>query len=89
MLEQEGLVVSRTAAGTRVAKSAAVLPRSVVKHVRELTKAATTSDAKARRRDERAPRAVACERWCRSWIRLTRPRLPCLRQFKSLSRSTV
>ncbi|WP_307225182.1 GntR family transcriptional regulator [Microbacterium arborescens] len=28
MLEQEGLVVSRTAAGTRVAKSAAVLPRS-------------------------------------------------------------
>lgn len=45
MLEQEGLVVSRTAAGTRVADSAAVLPRSVIKHVRELTEAATTSGA--------------------------------------------
>lgn len=45
MLEQEGLVVSRTAAGTRVAESAAVLPRSVIKHVRELTEAATTSGA--------------------------------------------
>lgn len=36
MLEQEGLVVSRTAAGTRVADSASVLPRSVLQRVREL-----------------------------------------------------
>lgn len=37
LLEQEGLVVSRTAAGTRVAESAAVLPHSVLKRIRELT----------------------------------------------------
>ena len=36
MLEQDGLVVSRTAAGTRVAESAAVLPRSVIRHIRDL-----------------------------------------------------
>lgn len=43
MLEQEGLVISRTAAGTRVAESAALLPRSVVNHIRELvTEAAAT-----------------------------------------------
>lgn len=37
LLEQEGLVVSRTAAGTRVAESAAVLPHAVLKRIRELT----------------------------------------------------
>lgn len=37
LLEQEGLVVSRTAAGTRVAESAAVLPHGVLKRIRELT----------------------------------------------------
>lgn len=46
MLEQDGLVVSRTAAGTRVADSAAVLPRSVIKKIRELVDeaAATNTD---------------------------------------------
>ncbi|MDF2920467.1 MAG: GntR family transcriptional regulator, partial [Microbacterium sp.] len=37
LLEQEGLVVTRTAAGTRVAESAAVLPHAVLKRIRELT----------------------------------------------------
>ncbi|SDQ89097.1 GntR family transcriptional regulator [Microbacterium sp. cf332] len=37
LLEQEGLVVSRTAAGTRVAESAAVLPHAVLKRIRDLT----------------------------------------------------
>lgn len=37
MLEQDGLVVTRTAAGTRVAESASLLPRSVIKRVRELS----------------------------------------------------
>lgn len=36
LLEQDGLVVSRTAAGTRVAESAALLPQSVIKQIREL-----------------------------------------------------
>lgn len=36
MLEQEGLVVSRTGAGTRVAVAAARLPLSVIRQVREL-----------------------------------------------------
>jgi len=36
LLERDGLVVTRTAAGTRVAASAAVLPRSVVKRIRDL-----------------------------------------------------
>jgi DNA-binding transcriptional regulator YhcF (GntR family) len=36
LLEQDGLVVTRTAAGTRVAESAAVLPRSVVRRIRDL-----------------------------------------------------
>jgi hypothetical protein len=40
MLEHDGLVVSRTAAGTRVADSAAVLPRSVIKQIRELVEEA-------------------------------------------------
>jgi GntR family transcriptional regulator len=45
MLEQDGLVVSRTAAGTRVAKSAAVLPRSVIRRIRELVDEATAAGA--------------------------------------------
>lgn len=36
MLEAEGLVVSRTAAGTRVSESAGVLPASVMRRIREL-----------------------------------------------------
>lgn len=36
LLEQDGLVVTRTGAGTRVAASAAVLPRSVVRRIRDL-----------------------------------------------------
>ncbi|WP_249353994.1 GntR family transcriptional regulator [Microbacterium sp. 2FI] len=45
MLEQDGLVVSRTAAGTRVAESAAVLPRSVIRRIRELVDEATAAGA--------------------------------------------
>ena len=33
---RDGLVVSRTAAGTRVAESAALLPRTVITHIRAL-----------------------------------------------------
>ncbi|HBS74188.1 MULTISPECIES: GntR family transcriptional regulator [Microbacterium] len=46
MLEQDGLVVTRTAAGTRVADSAAVLPQSVIRRIRELVDeaAATNTD---------------------------------------------
>lgn len=40
MLEADGLVVSRTAAGTRVADSAAVLPGAVIRRIRELVDAA-------------------------------------------------
>ncbi|MGM1018226.1 MAG: GntR family transcriptional regulator [Actinomycetota bacterium] len=36
MLEQDGLVVTRTAAGTRVAESAGVLPAQVVRRIRQL-----------------------------------------------------
>ncbi len=36
LLEQDGLVVSRTAAGTRVAPSAAVVPLAVVRGVRAM-----------------------------------------------------
>jgi GntR family transcriptional regulator len=36
LLERDGLVVTRTAAGTRVAESAAVLPASVVRRLRDL-----------------------------------------------------
>lgn len=45
MLEQDGLVVTRTAAGTRVAESAALLPASVTRRVRELVNEATASGA--------------------------------------------
>ena len=40
MLEQDGLVVTRTAAGTRVAESAARLPLAVTRQIRELVTAA-------------------------------------------------
>lgn len=43
LLEQRGLVVTRTAAGTRVAPSAAVLPRNVIVHIRDLVAAAVTT----------------------------------------------
>jgi DNA-binding transcriptional regulator YhcF (GntR family) len=36
LLERDGLVVTRTAAGTRVAASAAVLAGSVVRRIRDL-----------------------------------------------------
>ncbi|WP_460797910.1 GntR family transcriptional regulator [Microbacterium sp. GXF0217] len=45
MLEQEGLVVTRTAAGTRVAESAAVLPKSVNGRIRELVDEASATGA--------------------------------------------
>lgn len=45
MLEQDGLVVSRTAAGTRVAESAGLLPRSVLAQIRDLADEATVAGA--------------------------------------------
>lgn len=45
LLERDGLVVTRTAAGTRVADSAAVLPRTVVRRIRELVDEAETVGA--------------------------------------------
>lgn len=45
LLERDGLVVSRTAAGTRVADSAAVLPRTVVRRIRELVAEANSAGA--------------------------------------------
>lgn len=45
MLEQDGLVVSRTAAGTRVAESAAVLPHPVIRRIRELVAEASSNGA--------------------------------------------
>lgn len=45
LLERDGLVVTRTAAGTRVANSAAVLPRSVVRRIRDLIAEAETAGA--------------------------------------------
>ncbi|MFE6734441.1 GntR family transcriptional regulator [Microbacterium sp. NPDC057650] len=46
MLEQDGLVVTRTAAGTRVSKSAGLLPTSVIRRIRDLADetAATGTD---------------------------------------------
>lgn len=43
MLEGEGLVVSRTAAGTRVAETAGVLPASVIRRIRDLVDEADAS----------------------------------------------
>jgi GntR family transcriptional regulator len=45
MLEGEGLVVSRTAAGTRVAETAGVLPASVIRRIRELVDEADVVEA--------------------------------------------
>ncbi|GAB3634076.1 hypothetical protein GCM10027421_34290 [Microbacterium shaanxiense] len=45
LLERDGLVVTRTAAGTRVADSAAVLPGAVLRHIRELVAAADEGGA--------------------------------------------
>ena len=59
MLEQDGLVVSRTAAGTRVAESAAVLPRSVIRRIRELVDEAHRNGRRPSRRDQRPPCRMA------------------------------
>ncbi|EYT60330.1 GntR family transcriptional regulator [Microbacterium sp. UCD-TDU] len=45
MLEGEGLVVSRTAAGTRVAETAGVLPASVIRRIRDLVDEADASES--------------------------------------------
>ncbi len=45
LLEQEGLVVTRTAAGTRVAESAARLPLAVTRQIRELVAGAASAGA--------------------------------------------
>jgi len=45
MLEQDGLVVTRTAAGTRVAASAALLPESVMRRLRALSDEAAAADS--------------------------------------------
>jgi DNA-binding transcriptional regulator YhcF (GntR family) len=45
MLEHDGLVVTRTAAGTRVADAAAPLPQPVIRHIRDLVTAAQSSGA--------------------------------------------
>lgn len=45
-LEADGLVVSRTGAGTRVAESAALLPGVVVSRIRELVVFAKTHDSR-------------------------------------------
>jgi len=47
LLERDGLVVTRTAAGTRVADSAAVLPASVVRRIRDLVTEAEAGGANA------------------------------------------
>ena len=47
LLERDGLVVTRTAAGTRVAESAAVLPSSVVRRIRDLVAEADAAGADA------------------------------------------
>ncbi|KJQ55215.1 GntR family transcriptional regulator [Microbacterium sp. SA39] len=45
MLEAEGLVVSRTAAGTRVAESAGVLPGPLIRRVRDVVEEAVSAGA--------------------------------------------
>ena len=47
LLERDGLVVTRTAAGTRVAPSASVLPLPVVRRIQELVAEADASGANA------------------------------------------
>lgn len=46
MLERDGLVVSRTGAGTRVTSTAALLPGSVVTQIRELVALARRENAR-------------------------------------------
>lgn len=46
LLEVEGLVVSRTAAGTRVAESAGVLPETVIRRIRALVDDAAAAGAR-------------------------------------------
>jgi GntR family transcriptional regulator len=43
LLERDGLVVTRTAAGTRVSESAGVVPHAVIRQIRELVAAAESS----------------------------------------------
>lgn len=45
MLEGEGLVISRTAAGTRVAETAGVLPASVIRRLRSVVEEADSVGA--------------------------------------------
>lgn len=47
MLERDGLVITRTAAGTRVAEQAAPLPGSIVRRIRELVAEADAAHADA------------------------------------------
>ncbi|WDH77404.1 GntR family transcriptional regulator [Microbacterium esteraromaticum] len=47
LLERDGLVTTRTAAGTRVADSAAVLPRSVIRRIRDLVAEAESTGAQS------------------------------------------
>lgn len=47
MLERDGLVVTRTAAGTRVAESAGPLPASVLRRIRDLVDEAEQAGAGA------------------------------------------
>lgn len=47
LLERDGLVVTRTGAGTRVAESAAVLPRAVLHRMRDLVAEADAAGARA------------------------------------------
>ncbi|MFK4853499.1 GntR family transcriptional regulator [Microbacterium sp. ZW T6_19] len=45
MLENDGLVITRTAAGTRVSTSAAILPIPVLRHIRALIESAEENGA--------------------------------------------
>jgi GntR family transcriptional regulator len=47
LLEQDGLVVTRTAAGTRVAAAASPLPASVVRRIRDLVAEAESAGVSA------------------------------------------
>lgn len=46
LLERDGLVVTRTGAGTRVAESAAVLSRAVLRRIRDLVAEADAAGAR-------------------------------------------
>ncbi|HEU5222854.1 MAG TPA: GntR family transcriptional regulator [Candidatus Lumbricidophila sp.] len=45
LLEQDGLVTTRTGAGTRVAASAALLPRTIITRIRDLVDDGSTAGA--------------------------------------------